>query len=1198
MNRRLEDIRVGILEAKQTDEDRHLDSLIEAAAYPAESRLASSQAAANLIGEIRASGNLGRMDAVLAEYGLRTDEGVALLRLAEALIRVPDAATADALIADKIAHADWAKHRGNSNSAFVNVLTRLLMTAAWCLRSGDGGPVGRAISALSTPIIRLGSRRAIELLAERFVLGRTMQQALSKSAGMERRGYQYSFDMLGEEALTAADAEKFFIDYQTAIKDLAPKCNAPDHRDNHGISIKLSALHPRYEFTKRDRVIKELGARVSRLAHMAKEANIGIDIDAEEADRLELSLDVIETVMRDPGLKGWDGFGIVVQAYGKAAPRVLDYLYALANELDRKIKIRLVKGAYWDSEIKRAQVEGLSDFPVYTRKSATDVSYLCCARKLLTMTDRVYPQFAGHNAHTVSSILQIVGEGTEFEFQRIHGMGEALHDEIRRRKNARCRIYAPVGKYKELLPYLARRMLENGANSSFVNQIADFSNDPEDISRDPFELLEEARKRNVQAISPPSAIFGNDRVNSKGWDLHNPGQLQEIEERRTPFRTSSWTSAPEIAATADSRGPRVRVSSPSNPEDIVGEVEEASGEAIEAALGAARDWSATKAGDRGNALRRTSDLYEEHFAEIFSILAREAGKTATDAVAELREAVDFLRFYASEAESGKLGPPLGTVACISPWNFPLAIFSGQIAGALAAGNAVIAKPAEQTPLIAKFATDCFHRAGVPKDVLQLLPGNGPDVGAVLAAHPKIDGVAFTGSTETARLINAGIAGANKPAAPLIAETGGINAMIVDSTAQPEQVVKDIIVSAFQSAGQRCSASRIVYLQEDISEQFLNMLFGAMDELAIGDPWDAATDIGPLIDEESKRRVDAHIQAARTEERLLKQCGAPETGHFVGPAVLKVGGIEDLESEVFGPVLHVATFRPKELGNILNSINAKGYGLTFAMHSRIDARVEEVVGRLKIGNMYINRNQIGAVVGSQPFGGEGLSGTGPKAGGPDYLSGFTQGQFPSHKAETSPEAEFQRRPVPAGRACRQGWLAIADVGAAGTDRGVEQAVPLPERGRSLSGPNRRGRGRTSANCEFRRMRGRAGRAGSARRERDFGIFAAGRIAEPPQCRSGRAVERSAGSGRRPRRPRRSRRRLDSAGRVAKPCGKMLPREARLHRYDCRRGKRFSVRRRRLNSVETQFRLMPRVARNASGRSRAPRLSPMLRGAFRL
>ena len=1003
MNRSLEDIRAGILEAKQADEDRHLDKLIETAAYPAESRPAASQAAANLIGEIRSSGNLGRMDAVLAEYGLRTDEGVALLRLAEALIRVPDAGTADALIADKIANADWAKHLGNSNSAFVNILTRLLMSAAWCLRSGAGGPVGRTISVFSTPIIRFGSRRAIELLAERFVLGRTMKQALSKSVGMERRGYQYSFDMLGEEALTAADAEKFFIDYQTAIKELAPKCTAPDHRDNHGISIKLSALHPRYEFTKRDRVIEELGGRVSHLAHMAKEANIGIDIDAEEADRLELSLDVIETVMRDPGLKGWDGFGIVVQAYGKAAPRVLDYLYALASELDRKIKIRLVKGAYWDSEIKRAQVEGLSDFPVYTRKSATDVSYLCCARKLLAMTDRVYPQFAGHNAHTVSSILQIADEDAEFEFQRIHGMGEALHDEIRRRKNARCRIYAPVGKYKELLPYLARRMLENGANSSFVNQIADFSNDPEDISRDPFELLEEARKRNVQAISPPSAIFGNDRVNSKGWDLHNPGQLQEIEERRTPFRESSWNSGPAIAATAESRGPRVRISSPSNPEDVVGEVEEASGEAIEAALGAAKDWSATKPSERGNALRRASDLYEEHFAEIFSILAREAGKTATDAVAELREAVDFLRFYASEAESGKLGPPLGTVACISPWNFPLAIFSGQIAGALAAGNAVIAKPAEQTPLIAKFATECFHRAGVPKDVLQLLPGNGPDVGAVLAAHPKIDGVAFTGSTETARLINAGIAGANKPAAPLIAETGGINAMIVDSTAQPEQVVKDIIVSAFQSAGQRCSASRIVYLQEDISEQFLNMLFGAMDELAIGDPWSTATDIGPLIDEESKRRVDAHIQAARAEGRLLKQCGAPETGHFVGPAVLKVGGIEDLESEVFGPVLHVATFRPKELGNILNSINAKGYGLTFAMHSRIDARVEEVVGRLKVGNMYINRNQIGAVVGSQPFGGEGLSGTGPKAGGPDYLRGFTQGQFPSHKAETSPEA---------------------------------------------------------------------------------------------------------------------------------------------------------------------------------------------------
>ena len=999
----LEDIRARILEAKTSEEDRHLDKLIETAAYPAESRSAASKAAASLIGEIRSSGNLGRMDAVLAEYGLRTDEGVALLRLAEALIRVPDASTADALIADKIARADWAKHRGKSNSAFVNLLTRLLMSAAWCLRSGDGGPVGRAISAFSTPIIRLGSRRAIELLAERFVLGRTMRQALSKSVGMERRGYQYSFDMLGEEALTAADAEKFFVDYQTAIKELVPKCTASDHRDNHGISIKLSALHPRYEFTKRDRVIEELGGRVLRLARMAKEANIGIDIDAEEADRLELSLDVIESVMRDPGLKGWDGFGIVVQAYGKAAPCVLDFLYALAGELDRKIKIRLVKGAYWDSEIKRAQVEGLSDFPVYTRKSATDVSYLCCARKLLTMMDRVYPQFAGHNAHTVSSILQIVDDDTEFEFQRIHGMGEALHDEIRRRKNARCRIYAPVGEYRELLPYLARRMLENGANSSFVNQIADYSNDPEDISRDPFELLEEARTRNVRVISRPSAIFGDDRVNSKGWDLHNPRQLQEIEECRTPFRTSSWNSAPAIASQTESRGSRVQVASPSNPEDIVGEVEEASGGAIEAALDAAKDWSATEPGERGNALRRTSDLYEENFAEIFSVLAREAGKTPTDAVAELREAVDFLRFYASEAESGKLGPPLGTVACISPWNFPLAIFSGQIAGALAAGNAVIAKPAEQTPLIAKFATDCFHKAGVPKDVLQLLPGNGPDVGAVLAAHPKIDGVAFTGSTETARLINAGIAGANKPEAPLIAETGGINAMIVDSTAQPEQVVKDIIVSAFQSAGQRCSASRIVYLQEDISEHFLNMLFGAMDELAIGDPWNTETDIGPLIDEESKQRVDAHVQAARTEGRLLKQCDAPETGYFIGPAVLKVGGIEDLESEVFGPVLHIATFRPKELSNILDSINAKGYGLTFAMHSRIDARIEDVTGRLQIGNMYINRNQIGAVVGSQPFGGEGLSGTGPKAGGPDYLRGFTRGQFPSREVATSPEA---------------------------------------------------------------------------------------------------------------------------------------------------------------------------------------------------
>lgn len=1002
----LEDIRSRITAAKLADEDEHLDALIASAQYPEKARKAATEAAASLVEDIRKSGTLGRMDFLLAEYGLGTGEGLALLRLAEALIRVPDADTADRLIADKIATADWAAHRGKSRSRFVNALTLLLMFGAWCI-GGDQrrGALRGAVRRLATPVVRFSARRSIERLAERFVLGRTIGQAFTRSGELESRGYQYSYDMLGEAALTAADAEKFFEDYKNAISALAPKCTAENIHDNHGISIKLSALHPRYELTQHERVLEELGGKVLHLARMAKESNIGIDIDAEEADRLELSMDVIEKVMRDPDLDGWDGFGIVVQAYGKAAPHVLDFLYASAGELGRKIKIRLVKGAYWDSEIKRAQVEGLEHFPVYTRKCATDVSYLCCARKLLTMTERVYPQFAGHNAHTVSSILELVEEGTAFEFQRIHGMGEALHDAVLRRNGTRCRVYAPVGEYRELLPYLARRILENGANSSFVNQIADFSNEPEDVASDPFDELAAARARNVRKIAMPSAIFGDARLNSKGWDLHNPERLRGIDTEREPFSSATWEASPTLAAADVPPARRVPVKSPSNPDDMVGEVDEASADAIDAAVGAARDWSSAAASERASVLRRASFLYEERYAEAFSLLAREAGKSASDAVAELREAVDFLRFYAAEAERQSLGPPLGVVACISPWNFPLAIFTGQVSGALAAGNGVLAKPAEQTPLIARFAVSCLHEAGVPREVLQMLPGTGPDVGAVLAAHPGIAGVAFTGSTATARLIESGIANSAKPSAPLVAETGGINVMLVDSTAQPEQVVRDIFVSAFQSAGQRCSAARMLYIQEDVSDYLLTMLFGAMDELSVGDPWDTSTDVGPLIDAEAHERVKAHVEGARNEGRLMKQCPAPSRGNFVGPTVLKVSGLDDVEEEIFGPVLHVATFRPSELESILEKINAQGFGLTFGMHSRIDARIDNVTARLNIGNIYVNRNQIGAVVGSQPFGGEGMSGTGPKAGGPDYLRGFTRAEHPSHEVETEPVADI-------------------------------------------------------------------------------------------------------------------------------------------------------------------------------------------------
>ena len=716
----------------------------------------------------------------------------------------------------------------------------------------------------------------------------------------------------------------------------------------------------------------ELVPRVLQLAQMAARANMGLNIDAEEADRLDLSLDVIETVLRDRSLRGWDGFGVVVQAYGKRASSVIDWLHALSCELDRKIMVRLVKGAYWDTEIKHAQVMGLTEYPVFTTKPATDVSYICCASKLLQMSDRIYPQFATHNAHTVAAIQDMAEPDHTFEFQRLHGMGEAVHDLVKERYNTRCRIYAPVGVHRDLLAYLVRRLLENGANSSFVNQLLDETVSPEALAADPFEQLV------PPSLPKPTELYQPGRKNSSGWNLQSPEAIARYEAARAPFAVTQWAIGPLLHGMESASG---------LPQDTkVGTSRLATQEQVAHALNVARPWTSESA-HRADVLERAADLYEENAGELFAALMREARKTAQDAVDELREAVDFLRFYAQEGVRLANDPARGIITCISPWNFPLAIFTGQIAAALAAGNGVLAKPADATPTIAYLATKLLYQAGVPGEALQLLPGDGPHIGALLTSDPRVSGVCFTGSTKVAKIINRSMAASLAPDACLVAETGGLNAMIVDSTALPEQAIKDIVDGAFRSAGQRCSALRVLYLQEDIATPFLTMLYGAMDQLRLDDPWDLQTDVGPIITETARASIQDHVDVARQEGRLLKQLDSPEGDTFVGPAVIRVDGISDLAAEVFGPVLHVALFKAEDLATVVSDINASGYGLTFGLHTRIDDRVDYITKRLCVGNVYVNRNQIGAVVESQPFGGEGLSGTGPKAGGPNYVARF-------------------------------------------------------------------------------------------------------------------------------------------------------------------------------------------------------------------
>jgi RHH-type proline utilization regulon transcriptional repressor/proline dehydrogenase/delta 1-pyrroline-5-carboxylate dehydrogenase len=959
------------------------------------------------------------VDALMHEFSLSSEEGVALMCLAEALLRIPDAETADRLIADKISKGDWKKHLGESPSLFVNAATwGLLITGKLVSSSSEkglGAALTRIIAKGGEPLIRKGVDMAMRMLGNQFVTGQTIVEALKNSRDNETRGYRYSYDMLGEAALTEADAENYYASYEAAIHAIGQASNGRGIKDGPGISIKLSALHPRYSRAQYVRVMGELLPRVRKLVLLAKQYDIGINIDAEEADRLEISLDMLEALAFDHELAGFEGIGLVVQAYQKRCPFVIDYVVDLARRSGRKFMVRLVKGAYWDAEIKRAQVDGLPGYPVYTRKVYTDVSYLTCAKKLLAATDVIYAQFATHNAHTLSVIYTWArADGVNnYEFQCLHGMGETLYDQVVGADNLgkACRIYAPVGSHETLLAYLVRRLLENGANSSFVNQIVDESVPIDTLLADPFAQARAAKCLPHPRIPLPVDLYGTGRRNSAGLDLANEDVLRTLGEELAAPR--QYLAAPLVDGPLEAVG-AVNVINPAQSADIVGQVTEATVADVDTALQAAANafahWEALGAAGRADIIEKVGGLFEQHMAELMALAVREAGKSLPNAIAEIREAVDFLRYYAEEIRIGGDAHALGAVACISPWNFPLAIFTGQVAAALAAGNVVLAKPAEQTPLIAHRAVQLFHEAGVPAGVLQLLPGRGETVGAALTADPRVKAVIFTGSTEVAQLINRTLAKRSLEEGhdiPLIAETGGQNALIVDSSALPEQVVQDVLSSAFDSAGQRCSALRVLFLQEDIADKTIRMLKGAMQELRVGVPDRLATDIGPVIDREAQQNLLAHIERTKASARqhfALELPAALEAqGTFVAPTVLEIGSMAELQREVFGPVLHIVRYRRADLAKVIDTINGTGYGLTLGVHSRIDETIDFIVSRAHVGNIYVNRNIVGAVVGVQPFGGEGKSGTGPKAGGPLYLKRLQKDASPllHHARQSNP-----------------------------------------------------------------------------------------------------------------------------------------------------------------------------------------------------
>jgi RHH-type proline utilization regulon transcriptional repressor/proline dehydrogenase/delta 1-pyrroline-5-carboxylate dehydrogenase len=950
------------------------------------------------------------VDALMHEFSLSSEEGVALMCLAEALLRIPDSATADRLIADKISKGDWRKHLGESPSLFVNAATwGLLITGklvGTSSENGLGSALGNLITKGGEPLIRKGVDVAMRMLGNQFVTGQTIGEAIKNSRDNEARGYRYSYDMLGEAALTEADAKNYYASYEQAIHAIGKASNGRGIKEGPGISVKLSALHPRYSRAQHARVMGELLPRVRSLVLLAKQYNIGLNIDAEEADRLEISLDMMEALAFDPELAGFEGIGFVVQAYQKRCPFVIDFLADLARRSGRKFMVRLVKGAYWDAEIKRAQVDGMPGYPVYTRKVYTDVSYLVCAKKLLGATGLLYPQFATHNAHSLSVIYTWAKHARidDYEFQCLHGMGETLYDQVvgSANLNKPCRIYAPVGSHETLLAYLVRRLLENGANSSFVNQIVDESVSVDTLVADPFEASRAQAGVPHPGISLPLALFGGERANSAGLDLTNENVLRQLGAALAQPR--QWEAAPLIDGAVPAGAAALDIVNPANKADIVGTVNEAALADVETALASAAayamDWQTTPPSARAALIARVAELFEKNSVELMGLAVREAGKSLPNAIAEIREAVDFLRYYAVQVDGTQNLLALGPVTCISPWNFPLAIFTGQVAAALAAGNVVLAKPAEQTPLIAHRAVELFREAGIPAGALQLLPGRGETIGAALCNDARVKGVIFTGSTEVAQIINQTLA---KRAVrescdiALIAETGGQNALIVDSSALPEQVVQDVMTSAFDSAGQRCSALRVLLLQEEIADKTIKMLKGAMQELRVGNPDRLSTDIGPVIDAQAQQDLLAHIErmkpTAKNHFALELPPELAAQGTFVAPTVLEIGSLSELTREVFGPVLHIIRYRRTDLPKLIDAINDSGYGLTLGVHSRIDETIDFVASRAHVGNIYVNRNIVGAVVGVQPFGGEGKSGTGPKAGGPLYLKRLQLGAPP-------------------------------------------------------------------------------------------------------------------------------------------------------------------------------------------------------------
>ena len=996
-------LRDAITNAYRRDEAEAVADMLARAQLSEEEAREAEALARRLVKQVRenrrkASG----VDALMHEFSLSSEEGVALMCLAEALLRIPDADTRNKLIRDKIAGGDWKSHLGHSPSMFVNASAWGLLITGKLTAASDEKSLGSALTRLigkgGAPLIRQGVNYAMRMLGKQFVTGQTIEEALKNGKAREKMGYRYSFDMLGEAAMTQADADRYFKDYVDAIHAIGKDAAGAGVYEGNGISVKLSAIHPRYWRAQHERVMTELLPRLKELFLLGKQYDIGINIDAEETNRLELSLDLMEALVSDPDLAGYKGIGFVVQAYQKRCPFVIDYLIDLARRNKQKLMIRLVKGAYWDSEIKWAQVDGMDGYPVYTRKVHTDVSYLACARKLLAAQDAIFPQFATHNAYTLGAIYQM-GKDKDFEHQCLHGMGETLYDQVVGPQNLgrRVRVYAPVGTHETLLAYLVRRLLENGANSSFVNQIVDENISIDDLVKSPLDAAAATQGKMHAALPLPKNLYGDKRPNSRGFDFSNEFTLQQLERDMNaaaarPVQAASITAAPvESAAPHD-------VQNPADHSDILGNAAFLHPDAVADIISTAKDaesrWAAVAPAARAAILRRIADLYEAHAAELMTLAVREAGKTLGNAVAEVREAVDFCRYYANECETTcATRRPVGTIIAISPWNFPLAIFTGEVVAALAVGNTVIAKPAEQTSLIAYRAVQLMHQAGIPREALQLALGAG-DIGAALTADPRINGVVFTGSTEVAKAINRTLAALDDNPV-LIAETGGQNAMIIDSTALAEQVCADVLTSAFDSAGQRCSALRILCVQEDVADRTITMIKGAMDELRVDNPAKLATDIGPVIDKEAQQNLLAHIENMKKEAKAWHQTKLsadidPENSTFVPPTLLELEKLDQLTRENFGPVLHVLRYKSGQLDSLIEQINSKGYALTGGIHSRIDGAIEHISQRLEAGNLYVNRNIVGAVVGVQPFGGHSKSGTGPKAGGQNYLQRLSHG----------------------------------------------------------------------------------------------------------------------------------------------------------------------------------------------------------------